>query len=154
KQSGMRNRRTIEIRKPEYGYFPMLKFLLFSERQKNVRWFMDQYVEALARYPNATMDFIGHSNGTYLLASGLTSYVACKFNRAVFAGSVVPCDFPWSRLVGEGRIKAIRNYVASADWVVGIFPTIFERFGGDVGGAGMFGFRQEPATHLEWHYVA
>jgi alpha-beta hydrolase superfamily lysophospholipase len=151
---GLNYGKKIEIRRPSYGYFPMLKFLLVSERQKNVRWFMDQYTEALARYPNATVDFVGHSNGTYLLASALERYVACKFSRAVFAGSVVSRDFPWDVMVRSGRIVAVRNYVASADKVVGIFPSLFERFGGDVGGAGLFGFKRDPAAQLEWHYIA
>ena len=35
-----------------YGYFPMLPFL-YGDRQENVRAFMDEYTENLARYPNA-----------------------------------------------------------------------------------------------------
>ena len=31
-----------------YGYFSMSRFLLWNCRQKNVRWFMDQYTEAIA----------------------------------------------------------------------------------------------------------
>jgi len=137
-----------------YGYFPMLNFLLLSERQKNVRWFMDQYTEALARYPKAApIDFAGHSNGTYLLASALDRYAACNFGRAVFAGSVVPRKFPWDQMVGEGRIRAIRNYVATRDVIVGVFPRLFER-GGDIGSAGFFGFQREPAAGDEFHYLS
>jgi len=146
-------RKVLPVR-PGYGYFPMLKFLLFSERQINVRWFMDQYTEVLAKYPRAEIDFVGHSNGTYLLASGLSRYKACSFNRAVFAGSVVPRDYPWDQMVHDGRIRSIRNYVASADIIVGVFPRLFEQFGGDVGSSGLLGFTREPAVQSEWHYVA
>src|SRR5262249_17192292 len=73
-----------------YGYFNMAAFLFRPDREKFVRWFMDQYTETLAKYPNArTRDFIGHSNGTYLLATALESYKSMKIRRVAFAGSVV-----------------------------------------------------------------
>ena len=127
-----------------YGRMPMLPFLLFSERQKNVRWFMDQYTEALAEYPRAKMGFIGHSNGTYLLASALERYKACWFHRIVFAGSVVPTDFAWDHHVKNKRVEAIRNYIATSDWVVGVFPGFYESIGlSDLGSAGHNGFRDD-----------
>jgi hypothetical protein len=138
----------VHVRTSSYGHFPMGKFLLVGERQKNVRWFMDQYTEMLALYPNADMQFIGHSNGTYLLASALVRYSACHFQRVVFAGSVVRTDFPWDQFVGEDRVSAVRNYVATADWVVGIFPHFYEYLpaafiGADIGGGGFLGFQAQ-----------
>jgi hypothetical protein len=136
-----------------YGYFPMARFLLFSERQKNVRWFMDRYTEVLAKYRNAEqIDFVGHSNGTYLLGSALRRYRACNFGRAVCAGSVLPRDFEWDEMIREKRILGIRNYLTSGDWVVGIFPNLFDRFG-DIGGGGFLGFQREPAVGHQFRYV-
>ena len=124
-----------------YGYFPMLGFLLQPERQDHVRWFMDQLTEALARYPSARISFIGHSNGTYLLASALLRYRAFSLDRVVFAGSVVPRWFPWDTMLREKRIEGIQNYVATKDWVVAIFPAVFELFRkADLGSAGHNGF--------------
>lgn len=61
----------------QYAYFPMAAFLLVSDRQKNVRWFMDKFTEAKARYPNLReVDFVGHSNGTFILASALRRYAS------------------------------------------------------------------------------
>ena len=133
---------SVESIKSGYGYFPMLRFLLLGERQTNVRWFMDRYTEAIARYPNAKVSFIGHSNGTYLLAGALKRYYTCKIHNVAFAGSVVPQNYPWDILVQQGRVKAIRNDIASADWVVGIFPGFFEllKFS-DIGTAGHNGFQ-------------
>jgi alpha-beta hydrolase superfamily lysophospholipase len=137
-----------------YGYFPMGAFLLFSERQKNVRWFMDQYTRAKALYPNARFQFLGHSNGTYLLASALREYRACSVDRAVFAGTVMRRDYPWDDLIRNGQIAAIRNYVATGDWVVGWFPHMFEELEiGDVGGAGLFGFTNDTARRDEVRFV-
>jgi pimeloyl-ACP methyl ester carboxylesterase len=136
-----------------YGYFPMLDFLLFGERQKNVRWFMDEYTQALAMYPDAEMNFVGHSNGTYLLASALARYRACSFRHVVFAGSVVPRRFPWDQVI-PARVKNLRNYVAAGDWVVGIFPRLFEYFASpDVGSAGFRGFENREGNRNEFHFV-
>lgn len=135
---------SVESIKAGYGYFPMLRFLLLGARQTNVRWFMDRYTEAIARYPNAKVSFIGHSNGTYLLAGALKRYHACKFHHVAFAGSVVPKNYPWDILVRQGRVKAIRNDIASADWVVGIFPGFFELLKlSDIGTAGHNGFQDD-----------
>jgi pimeloyl-ACP methyl ester carboxylesterase len=146
----------VRIITSDYGYFPIVGFLLQPERQKNVRWFMDQYTEALARYPKAGMSFIGHSNGTYLLASALARYPACVFERAVFAGSVVNREFPWDKHVEDNRLTAIQNYVATADWVVAIFPAIFERLrkaNSDLGSAGHSGFADRDPPVYEVTYI-
>jgi predicted esterase len=137
-----------------YGYFPMARFLLSVERQKNVRWFVDQYTELRALYPRARIGFVGHSNGTYLLASALERYRACHFHRAVFAGSVVRTDFPWDRFVAERRIDGIANFVATNDLVVGVFPAFFERIGiGDLGGAGHNGFLDNEGRRFSITYL-
>lgn len=137
-----------------YGYFPMLGFLLQPERQDNVRWFMDQFTEALARYPNARISFVGHSNGTYLLASALQRYRACSFDRVVFAGSVVPRWFPWDTMLREKRIDRIQNYVATKDWVVAIFPALFELFPkGDLGSAGHNGFTDSEGQRYAVRFI-
>jgi pimeloyl-ACP methyl ester carboxylesterase len=148
--------RQVRTTTASYGYFPMLDFLLLSERQKNVRWFVDEYTEALAKYPKAKMSFVGHSNGTYLLASALKRYPACTFHRVVFAGSVVPRKFDWDSFI-PGRVSAIRNYVAADDWVVGIFPRFFEYFERlkqpDLGSAGVNGFTSHSGHEYEAHFV-
>ncbi|WAC12449.1 esterase/lipase family protein [Dyadobacter pollutisoli] len=137
-------KRKYAIETSSYGYFPMLSFLLPSTRRAKVEWLMDQYTEDLALYPNADFSYVGHSNGTYLLAQALEDYPACHFKNVLFAGSVVPTTYKWNSLIQDGRVKSILNYVASADWVVAIFPNFFQKvpFLGvkDIGGAGHEGF--------------
>lgn len=134
----------IYVHRAAYGYFSMGSFLLFGDRQKNVRWFMDQVTELRARFPNLKeIHFIGHSNGTEVLTTALATYRTFKVGRVVFAGSVVRRDFEWSRFVG--RVGQVRNYVGSADWVVALFPKLFELRGfrflnPDLGSAGYNGF--------------
>jgi pimeloyl-ACP methyl ester carboxylesterase len=124
-----------------YGYFPMLSFLLPGKRRAKVEWLMDQYAEALARYPRARFSYVGHSNGTYLLARALEEYPSCRFHHVVFAGSVVRSGYPWNQAVARGQVARILNYVASADAVVAVFPKAIETLHlQDLGSAGHDGF--------------
>jgi pimeloyl-ACP methyl ester carboxylesterase len=126
-----------------YGYLPMIPFLLPSRRRAKVEWLMDQYVEAKVLYPNAEFAYVGHSNGTYLLAHALELYPTCRFGRVVFAGSVVRRNYNWSDPIRRGQVGAALNYVATADWVVAWFPGALEKLSlQDLGSAGHNGFAQ------------
>lgn len=111
-----------------YGYFPMLPFLFPWTRRQKGEWLMDQYTEALARYPRATFSYVGHSNGTYLLARALELYPCCRFENVVFAGSVVRQSYDWTRFQNAKppRIKKVLNFVATCDWVVAFFQKFFQ----------------------------
>jgi pimeloyl-ACP methyl ester carboxylesterase len=124
-----------------YGYFAMLSFLLYGSRRAKVEWLMDKYTENMAIYPKAAFSFVGHSNGTYLLAKALKEYPACHFKNVLLAGSVVRNDYDWKQITVEGRVKNIYNIVATNDWVVGIFPKTFQTLKlQDLGSGGFDGF--------------
>jgi len=124
-----------------YGYFPMLPFLFPWYRRHKVEWLMDQYTEALARYPGASFSYVGHSNGTYLVAKALELYPCCSFDNIVFAGSVVRRKYDWRRILEQGRVRAVLNLVATRDWVVALFPKLFQQLHWqDLGSAGHDGF--------------
>ncbi len=148
-----------------YRRFAMLPFLLYWDRQQNVRWFMDQYTEARAKYPRLeTVDFVGHSNGTYILASALQQYSALRVRNVFFAGSVVPVHYNWPRLIDNEDVQQRRvtgkilNVCADFDWVVAIFPQFFQQISDwmnisepevgplDIGSAGFRGFRKSVGT--------
>lgn len=132
-----------------YGYFPMLPFLVPWYRRRKVEWLMDQYAEALARYPAAKFSYVGHSNGTYLLAKALELYPCARFENVVFAGSVVRVGYDWSRFLNATppRVGAVLNFLATTDWVVAFFPKLFQFLGcQDLGSAGHDGFQVAKDT--------
>ena len=153
---------TVAVASAKYGRFPMLPFLLYWDRQKNVRWFMDDFTQNKARYPKLqAIDYVGHSNGSYILASALQRYPSLRVNRVYFAGSVVPKHYPWRSLLDQQRVGTVANVVADGDWVVAIFPRFFEQvadWGGnrpvdgllDIGSAGFRGFQasQDPSRKV------
>lgn len=142
-----------------YGYFGMGQFLLRRDREKYVRWFMDQYTETLARYPYAKeIHFFGHSNGTYLLAKALELYPSLRVDKVVMAGSVVRREYDWLTRFKNGQVKEVRNYVADDDWVVALFPRFFEAapmrlLNNDVGSAGFNGFDAEGGNGVQVHNI-
>lgn len=143
--------RNIATETSSYGYFPILQFLISGERRQKVQWFMNQYVEVVAKYPNAALSFVGHSHGTYLLARSLHEYRCCRFNRVVFAGSVVRTGYTWEKFVAKGQVNEVANYVATADWVVAFFPKTIQMLGlQDLGSAGHDGFVSKLVSQVEY----
>jgi pimeloyl-ACP methyl ester carboxylesterase len=124
-----------------YGYFAMAPFVLWWVRKQKAEWLMDQYAEARAHYPRAHFSYVGHSNGTYLVARALRDYPAAQFKRIALAGSVVRTDYHWHEL--GARVQQVVNYVATGDWVVAIFPKGMQPIRLlDLGSAGHDGFRE------------
>jgi hypothetical protein len=139
---------------PSYGYFAMLPFLFPWTRRVKVEWLLDHYVTIRAAHPDARISFVGHSNGTYLLAGAIASCPAATFANVVFAGSVVRSDFDWRPHLNGGQVRRVLNYVATADWVVAIFPRVFQLIRlQDLGGAGHDGFFAEPGHVKDVEYV-
>jgi pimeloyl-ACP methyl ester carboxylesterase len=135
----MENAKTIATETSSYGYFPMLPFLVSRKRREKVEWLMDRYATAIATYPNARrFHFVGHSNGTYCLIEALRLYPCCRFDNVVLAGSVVRKSFPWADYLRQsptqpaprrragGSVDKVLNFVATGDWVVAVFPKLFQ----------------------------
>ena len=144
----------IAVETSSYGFFSMLEFLNPVARQKKIHWLMDEYVEARRRYPNpdCKFSFIGHSNGTYLLAQALKDYPEVKFERVAFAGSVVTSQFEWNLLIPD-QVQHVLNFTGRKDWVVSLFPRAAEIFpplslivGKNLGGAGVLSFEKCKAV--------
>jgi alpha-beta hydrolase superfamily lysophospholipase len=145
-REGRKSGKKIARETSTYGYFGMLPFLSPWKRREKVEWLMNRYAEAIARYPHADkFHYVGHSNGTYLLAKSIQDYPCCQFDRVVFAGSVVRTQYDWISRMRESppQVREVLNYAATSDWVVAYFPNFMEILGiQDLGGAGHRGFAQ------------
>jgi pimeloyl-ACP methyl ester carboxylesterase len=152
-KEGRKSGRVFAHEASTYGYLGMLPFLSPWKRRQKVEWLMNKYTESLLRYPNAKkFHYVGHSNGTYLVAKAIEKYPCCQFSRVVFAGSVVRSTFDWERYIksSPAQVDEVLNYAATSDWVVACFPNCFEYLGlKDLGGAGHRGFADGNGTTTE-----
>lgn len=152
RKRGPEAERKVEIVNPSYGFFPVMPFLMWHVRRRKVEWLMDRYVEVRRQYPNARISYVGHSNGTYLLAGALKWFPFARFHRIVFAGSMVRRDFDWSRYVGD-RVEKVINFVATRDLVVASVPKGAQGLNLlDIGSAGHDGFSSPDVKNVR--YVA
>lgn len=76
--------------------------------------------QALASQRPSKPDIIAHSFGTYLLSIVLEDpdFEDLKFGRIITAGSIIPPDFDWDRLITSGRVEAVLNHVGAKDTAV------------------------------------
>ena len=130
--------------RPYYGHLSALRFVLPSVRRRYLRWFQDQYTERLAQNPIAEFDFIGHSNGTYMLGQSLQTIPGMKFTRVAVAGSVLPAGFfdSTSTVRARQQVVAVRSDAGRFDWPVGILCRTLRRvlLMHDLGTGGYDGF--------------
>lgn len=146
--------RRIALETSTYGYFSLLSFLRPGARQQKVEWLMDRVTEAKSRFPNASLSYVGHSHGTYLIRKAMRDYPAVCFKHVVLAGSVLRTDENWGALLAAGRVTKVLNFTASADWVVAFFPNAMQRLSWqDVGGAGHYGFSRAAPGLVQMHGV-
>lgn len=137
-----------------YRFFSALAFAFPMTRKRKVRWFLDQYTREVCRHPAASFHFIGHSNGTYILGRAMTDVQAVRFRRVYLAGSVLPADYPWTRLLDTGRIEAIRSDRGRRDMPVALLAQGLRGFGmRDVGAGGFEGFTElNQPNAIQWPY--
>src|ERR1700730_14786055 len=89
KQEAEREKRMFHSFTRTYGYFAIFPFVVPWIRHWKTCWLMDHCVLMRALYPAAKFSYVGHSNGTYLLARALLHYRRTAGNNVVFAGRVV-----------------------------------------------------------------
>jgi pimeloyl-ACP methyl ester carboxylesterase len=141
--------------RPDYGYLTAWRFVLPSVRKRNLRWFQDKYTELLARNPSAEFNFIGHSNGTYMLGQSLLQIPAMRFKRVVLAGSVLPTNFfdSDSPVCIRNQIQAVRSDGGRFDYPVGVLCRILSQVlqMKDVGTGGYDGFTGVFVEQYRYH---
>lgn len=145
--------RVVSVR---FGYFTALQFLLPLQRRKNIRVFIDQYIQELAEYPNIPVHVVAHSYGTYIFAQAMKQQSGINVNRIYMAGSVLPGNFNWQELSVEKRFDAIRNDCANGDWAVGVLSKYLCYLPwnwGDIGTAGIDGFSRNNGNVISNQYL-
>jgi hypothetical protein len=131
----------------EYGFFSAAHFAFRPLRAKTIPEFRDRYAQRLAQQPLTTFDFIGHSNGTYILGESLRSTPSMQFQNVALAAPVLPTDFDWETVFTLRQVQRVRYDIASQDWPVGILCPALRALGFlDVGPSGVVRFGEGRMT--------
>ena len=129
------------VREPSYGYFSAWNFGFPFLRASNRRFMLDAYTQELALRPHASIHFIGHSNGTYILGQALTDVPAVHFDHVFLAGSVLPRNYDWRERAKRHQVTQLRNDQATHDVPVGVLCNLLRGMRShDVGTGGFDGF--------------
>jgi len=126
-----------------FGRYSLFRFLHPWSRSDKVRWFREVYEQEVRdkdvglgenQYPS----IVAHSFGTYILGNALLKYDWLRFDKIILCGSILPQDFPWTKLIERGQVQAVRNEYGTND-----VPTRFVRwFVAGTGPSGREGFEQ------------
>jgi hypothetical protein len=130
-----------------YGYFSVLAFLIPPLRWLIVKNFRRELLSICEKSPDATIDIIGHSFGTHLIAWAIHSTepnTRPKIRNIILAGSVLKSNFDWSHLFSSGHIKRVINDCGINDNVL-IINQLFVLF---TGMAGRLGFQGMTGKNL------
>lgn len=143
------------LEKWNFGRFSLLQFFSPLSRKAKIWWFRKTYYDEV-NYRGLNLNekqhpsVVAHSFGTYILGNALLKYDYLCFNKVILCGSILPCDFPWDKLIERGQVQAVRNEYGVKDiWAkrVGWFIPA-------TGPSGVSGFicRHERFEQAEFHY--
>ena len=137
---------------PTYGYLSAARFTLPTIRRRYIPVFKDWYIDAIVKYPNAKLDIIAHSNGTYILGNSLVTSPGMRFVNVVLVGCVLPVDFRWGDLIQKQQVSRVRNDRANRDWPVALLCNALNGLGmRDVGTAGFAGFNGHDSYEVAFY---
>ncbi len=105
----------------DYGFFGVWFFLLPFTREPKVGWLQRQLDTIIEKERCERVSVIAHSFGTYLTTEVLSREPTQKrFDRIVLTGSIVLEGYDWANHFANRRVFAVRNEIATKDWVVGL----------------------------------
>jgi pimeloyl-ACP methyl ester carboxylesterase len=113
----------------DFGYFPALAMCLPSARDRKVEWLRSVYNDVRRETQLPRPSVICHSFGTWLVGELLTRYDDVLFDKIVLAGSILPVNYDWVRLLGDERVFKVRNEVGTRDPWPGIAAHASSAFG-------------------------
>lgn len=101
-----------------YGYFSAVALLVPVLRWMVARHFRHWLVNQVEANPNARIDLVAHSFGTYLVASSLRHLPKGRqINTLILAGSVLRPNFPWHESIGT-KVKRLINECGTQDAIL------------------------------------
>lgn len=140
----------VRVRVFNYRNFPAYISGMPFKRFRNIRDTYADYLgtylkEQQCQYPNANLDVVAHSFGSWMLQQVLLLYPSVSLDRIVLLGSVMDVDFPWGRYCDCNRVADVYNFVGENDWVqfISSLPVV------GMGASGRNGFKVQQPGRVE-----
>jgi hypothetical protein len=120
----------------DYGNFLALELLIPFLRARKIKWFLQEYTRHV-QGADPRPSIVAHSFGTYIVAGALRRYPELKFDRVIFAGSIVASSFDWANYIPQ-QVRAVLNDSGGRDFWVWLAPWLIS----DAGRSGRCGFSE------------
>jgi len=141
----------------DYGRYGLFRFLIPPFNTQMVDRFYDWYDRVVKSCPVVDLDrydarpsAVAHSLGSWILGNAMLKFEDIRFDKLVFAGSILPQDFDWGKLFARDQVGSVRNECGQQD----TWPRWAGRFVAHTGTAGSQGFEWFDAAvenvHCEW----
>lgn len=93
----------------DYGNFFAVQLLIPCQRDKKVKW-LRKTIEAIPEMQqDKKCSIIAHSFGAYLVGRLLEKYPMFKFDKVIFAGSILNENYDWPSILAGGQVNLFRN---------------------------------------------
>jgi tetratricopeptide (TPR) repeat protein len=127
----------IEVVPYKYNYFSALAFLFPLLRWIAARRFRARLLSELEKHPDARVDIVAHSFGTYLVGQAIRSIPRPRgIHTIILAGSVLKPSFPWHLYARAGQVGRVVNECGIKDSIL----VLSQGFVLGMGMAGRVGF--------------
>ena len=139
----------------DYGFFPALLFFLGITRKRQIESIRKELRSVAERVGYNRFSIVAHSFGTLAVMNSLLGeHGAFKFDRVVLTGCILENEFPWKKAFDDGLVKAVRNEMATNDWVVNLAAFVSKTFrlaaNLRAGNSGKVGFSSPPGFVLQY----
>jgi pimeloyl-ACP methyl ester carboxylesterase len=141
----------------DYGRYGLLRFLMPWANRRMVDRFYDWYgmivrsckTIDLARHDRRP-SVVAHSLGSWIVGNAMIKYNDMRFDKIIFAGSILPEDFDWGSLFARDQVALVLNECGQNDpW-----PGWASHFVAQTGKAGLEGFERFSSAvenvHADW----
>jgi hypothetical protein len=132
----------IKIIKYTYPYYSAFQILFPFLHRKTIKNYERFVVNLTAQYPNATLNFISHSFGTYLTVNTLSSSDIernASIGKIILCGSVLKSDYDMASLIEKCQPKLIVNDCGIKDLPLVLCNTVVWGLG-NAGRNGFYGY--------------
>jgi pimeloyl-ACP methyl ester carboxylesterase len=105
-----------------FGQYGLLRFLTPPFNRLLVDRFYDWYGTAVRSCAMVDLDrfdkrpsVVAHSLGSWIVGNAMLKFEDVRFDKIVFAGSILPRDFDWGLVIARGQVFSVRNECGQKD---------------------------------------